>query len=336
MSESTALEQPAEDSISADLASAFESYDEDAAERPDTVAEAEEVEGDALVDEAEEATDEAAEEAEQPAEVEALKAPDNWPAADKEMFSKMPKEAQEWALRRDKEMTADYTRKTTELADFRKAYEPVQQLFAPYMEQLRQSGQSPAQVIQGWASVDKALTEKPVETLQWLAQQYNVDLGAQQQSDEFIDPKVQSLEQQIRTLQSHITQREQYESQQRLGTVQQQLQAFAEEKSEAGELAHPYFDDVVDDMVRLAHVERQAGRNPEVKTLYETAIWANPGVREKVLAAQQSAAAKKAEAEAKAKAAQARRAAKSVSSSGGASPSSDLSLRAELESLMSS
>ena len=45
-------------------------------------------------------------------EVPPLEAPQHWSAADKERFSGMPREAQDYVLERDKSMTADYTRKT--------------------------------------------------------------------------------------------------------------------------------------------------------------------------------------------------------------------------------
>src|SRR5688572_17361777 len=57
--------------------------------------------------------------AETPA-VEAQEAPQHWPADKREMFAKLPSEAQRLLLDRHKEMEADYTRKTTELSEQRK------------------------------------------------------------------------------------------------------------------------------------------------------------------------------------------------------------------------
>ena len=52
-----------------------------------------------------------------------LQAPKNWSEDVKSTFKDLPRTAQEYMLKRDKEMTADYTRKTQEVAQQRKSYE---------------------------------------------------------------------------------------------------------------------------------------------------------------------------------------------------------------------
>lgn len=41
-----------------------------------------------------------------------LTSPLHWPASDRDEFARLPPALQEWWLRRDAQMTADYTRKT--------------------------------------------------------------------------------------------------------------------------------------------------------------------------------------------------------------------------------
>lgn len=328
MSDSTAIEQPAADSIGSDLAAAMAGYDEDfnevapATESTNETEETEEVEQPDEVEETE-AVDESEEvEAKKPA----IEAPSHWSLSDKETFAKAPPELQQWLLERHKSMEGDYTRKSQEVADIKKTWAPVQELFAPHMDTLRAQGQTPASVINHWASIDASLRQNPQQTLEWLAKQYNVSFG-EPIDETFIDPHVQSLQQEIQQLKQSVLQRQQVESQQRLTTVQQELQSFSEQKTEAGELAHPYFEDVVEDMVTLAKAEQASGRTPKVGDLYEKAVWANPIVREKMLAAQHQAAAKKAELEARAKAAKAKTAKKTIRTSPDGEASSDLSLR---------
>ena len=86
------------------------------------------------------------------------------------------------------------------------------------------------------------------------------------------------------------------------------------------------------DMVMLANAERSQGKKPELKDLYEKAAWANPATREKILAAEKQTEEEKRKAEARAKSAQAKKASKMIKGNSGHSPSSDLDLRAELES----
>ena len=328
MSDSTAIEQPAaEDSIHADLAEAMSGYDDDFNEITETEElEVEETETEELEVEEVEETEIEAEEVEAVAKVEA---PDHWAAADKERFAAAPPELQQWLLDRHKSMEGDYTRKSQEVAEVKKTWEPVQELFAPYADQMRANGQTPHSVISHWAQINNSLDQNPRQTIEWLANQYGVKLG-EQTDDIYIDPQVQSLRQELQQLKQSVVQREQVDTQQRLNTVQHDLQSFSEEKTEAGDLAHPYFEDVIDDMVSLAKVEQAAGRTPKVGELYERAVWANPATREKQLAAQQTAAAKKAESEARAKAAKAKTAKKTIRSSPDGSTSSDLSLREQL------
>ena len=332
MSESTAIEQPAveDNSINADLAEAFSGYDDEWNEvESEEVAEVEEVEPTEEVEEGEADESEESEESEEVEEV-ATAAPDHWSASDKETFGKAPPELQSWLLERHKSMEGDYTRKTKDIADIKRDWEPVQELFAPHAEEMRATGQTPAGIIKRWSDISNSLTSNPQQTIQWLANQYGVTMGEQAEAA-YVDPAVQNLQQELHQLKQAVVQRENAESQQRLTTVQNDLQTFADQKTEAGELAHPHFEAVVDDMVSLARVEQNQGRTPTVGDLYEKAVWSNPEVREKVLAAQRDAAAKQAEKAAKAKTVKAKRAQKTLKASPDGDVVSELSLREQLE-----
>lgn len=334
-----AVEQSA-DSISEDLSAAFESYevgDETPGSEANAEVESQETssganaevsetleagEGETGVD-----TDAGAE-----GEVESLAAPEHWPQADKDLFTGLDPKGQQFLLDRHKAMEADYTRKTQEIADFRKTYDPVAQLFEPYQAELRANGTTPAEVVSRWASVDRALESDPAGTLQQLAQSYGLDLANLEAAPQ-VDPQVKALQEQMAMLTRSIQDREQAEVTTRHNTMLNEIESFSTQTNEAGEPAHPYFDAVVNDMAALAHAERSAGREPKLDALYERAVWANPEVREQMLAAQRKAAEEKAEKEAIAKAKQAKSASRSVSGSptGSAPPTDDLSLRESLE-----
>lgn len=266
-----------------------------------------------------------------------IKAPDHWAEADKQAFSKASPEVKEWALRRDKEMTADYTRKTQEIAEFRKHWQPLHDMFSPYISQ----GVQVAPLIQGWAQVAQHLQQNPKEALLQLAKQHNVDLTPQQADDIWSneqpqnvnDPRVADLQKRVETLTGHLQQRDQMEQQTRLKTFENDIQQFAQQKTESGDPAHPYFDELLNDMVTMARAMQAQGMKPELKDLYEKALWANPSTREKHTAAQQKAAAKAAEQEAIAKAKKAKQASKSVGGSPGAGKLEQrMSLRDMIES----
>lgn len=268
-----------------------------------------------------------------------LEPPVHWSAADKESFKKAPADVQEWALRRDRDMTADYTRKTTEIADFRKTWGPVHEMFAPHIAQ----GTNPAPLIQSWAQVASQLQQNPRQAIEQLAKQYGVDLtppktddiwgSADQKPATIQDPRVGELQQQLQMVTGHLQQRDQLDKQLKQQTFENQIRDFAEKKTETGDPANPYFEELIPDMMQLAQAVQAAGQEPQINELYDRALWANPSTREKTLASQRAAAEKKAQDEAIAKAKKAKQAGKSVggSSVDTAAPAKK-SLREELES----
>lgn len=327
--ESTATEQPADDqSIGAMLEEAYDEQVSD--ERP---AEAEQEDGGTDGEDVAEVSGEVSESPEDPhAEEAAVEAPENWPDEDREMFAKQPQEVQKYLLNRHKAMEGDYTRKAQEIAEYRKEYEPVHEMFKPHLQQLRQQGLTPSALIAEWAQIAQQLQNNPAQTLQMLAKYHNVDLSQTDAQTEFQDPAVSELQQQLNSLQQSLTQREQSDFQARIDARNLEIQQFSEEKTEAGELAHPYFGDVMDEMAALAKTAQAEGRSPNLKDLYDKAVWMNTSVRNKILSSQREAEDKKRQEEARQKAAKAKQASRSVTGSpGGETPVTDLSIREQLE-----
>ena len=324
------VDQP---SLADELGAAYDSATEEVTETEDTTdAVVEEpIETVETPEETEEVTEEETTDEESTDEPEKLSAPEHWSKEHKETFASLAPEAQTFLLERHKAMEGDYTRKSMEVAEIRKNYEPIEQIFATYQADLKAQGITPAEVINRWASVDRFLAEHPAEGIQWLAQSYNIDLG--QLVEQPVNPELMQLRQEIHALKGSMSQRAQQEQWSKQQTYTQQIESFSTETDEAGNPAHPYFESVVEDMVILAQAEQAAGRTPELKALYERAIWSNPEVRERMLSDQKAEQARKADQEARAKAAKAKKAGKSVSGSptGSASMSEDMNLRESLE-----
>lgn len=319
--EGIAEQQPADD-LASELAAAFE--------------ETEAAETAAVEDVGEEPAEPAIKAEEPKAELEALSAPENWAEEDRNTFKALTdlgdqgRAAQEFLLNRHKAMEGDYTRKNQERAEAMREYEPIRQLFEPYVDVLASQGLTPAAKIQQWAQIEQSLASNPLETLQWLAQQNNVDLGNMEIQEQ--SPELTGLRKELNDLRNSIAQRERADREARLGAVNAQIEEFSEMKTEAGELAHPYFADVMDEIIALAQAERQAGREPDLGAMYDKAVWMNPSTREKLIASQREAEEKRRLADARQKAAKAKHAASSVSGTpAGASPTNDLDLREQLE-----
>ena len=111
----------------------------------------------------------------------------------------------------------------------------------------------------------------------------------------------------------------------------EEIRRFTEAKTEAGAPAHPYFAEVEADMTRLAQTDRAAGLAPTLADLYERAIWSNPTVRAKMLAAQQHAAARQTERARKEQIRKAKRASATVTGQGSGDAEQPRTLRDEIE-----
>lgn len=318
------------------------------------------------------ATDEKpAAEAEKPV----TEAPTTWKAEDKEVFKGLPPDAQQFLLRRHGEMEADYTRKTQQHAAFVRDYEPVRQVLAPYDSQIRQAGFTPASLIQAWSNVEKGLMEgRGIDIVRDLVINYKLDraqlarvLGltgaggtggagteappAPQdhnghqpiQLPPEIAQKLQILERGQQQFDQFLTTQQEQQRREAENRVNSTIEAFKGAKDSSGNLLHPHWDELENDMVELWKVAAAAGQQPTLDDVYDKAVWANTSTRQKLRdaeaaasEAQRAAATKKAQDEARAKAERARKASSSVSGAPGSAQSrmtqspGDRSLRDEL------
>lgn len=295
--------------------------------------------------------------------------PENWSASDKAMFKLQSAEAQDFLLRRHRQMEADYTKKLAPLADLKKEYEPVQQLFAPYVDVLKQKGLTPQTVIRRWADVETALANgKGIDIISGLVKGYGIDKAALGKALGFTstpsgepgtDPTKTAdpaggntpqpialppeLANELRDLRARLDAQEQTRqnaqaqaARDREAKVESDITNFKSAANPQGELLHPYYEEVEPAMIALASSYVASKQPiPALEELYETAVWANPSTRAALLASQKQAEQLKANEEARAKAASARRAASSVTGAPGSGQSSrpvrgELSLREQL------
>lgn len=275
-----------------------------------------------------------------------VEAPSNWAKADKERFAEWPEPAQKQFLERFKAQEADYTRKTMEVAELKREYAPVEEMFAPYKQQLRQQGRTPSSIIRDWANAEAALSNPATRdnAILGLIRGYNVDISKlaglqqtqpvapidpanmteQQQLDALLNPYLKQAlspyEQQVKQLQAQLAQAQQFQNntvrgqqQQVLQSVQNEVETFANAKDSQGTLLHPYFRDVENDMAAIMAGLHSMGRSvPAMEELYQQAVRANPSTYERLTAQQRVAADVARTQEARAKSVQARRAGSSV------------------------
>ena len=256
-------------------------------------------------------------------EAASVEAPQHWPARDREFFSKQAPEVRQWMLGRHKAMEADYTRRVQEVAHIRREGDELREIFRPFAEAMNADGMTIPMAVRQLTAAHHKLVSDPATGIQWLAQKYGIDLkqiveGGTQTGQP--DPRYQKLESEVTqlrtTLQGQLSERVEQERRANLSKVEQ----FAEEKDAQGKPLRPYFDDVAKDISMLLRAARDAGETLSLQDAYDRAIYANPTIRQKVLAAVDAERQAKIEDERKRKANAARTAGFDVKGEGAAAP----------------
>jgi len=221
-----------------------------------------------------------------------LDPPKHWTEADKSIFGKAPREIQQRWIDREAETARGLDAKFQEIAGFRKERDSYQEMLKPYQRELEMQGISPPQFFQSLLGWQKYIQENPREGILRLAQAYGVD-PSQLLEQTQVDPnfaKVQTELSQVKNqLSGFMTAAQQREQQANFA----QVQAFADAKGEDGQPAHPFFDDVTDDIMILM----KASPGMPLDVAYQKALRMNETVWEKAQAAKVAQTAKQADAE---------------------------------------
>ncbi len=291
-----------------------------------------------------------------------------WKPADRTMFKALAPEAQQFVMRRYKEMTADYTKKLQDVSRLKADYEPIDKMFEPYREVMKQKGFTPSSLVESWANVEKKLAageQSALEVVAGIVRGYglppakvanaigvrpqNAPAGQQAGSEtppvapqiqlppEFVD-ELTNLRRQVGGLseaQRHAQETARAAAGER---AMHEIEEFKSAVDAKGTLLRPHFEDVEQDMVRLANLAMASKQPvPSLQELYETAVWANPSTRALLRTAETQAAEQKRVDQEKTKAAAARKAAVSVTGAPGSGQASQVrsvperSLREEIE-----
>lgn len=251
----------------------------------------------------------------------AVELPEHFSEEDRKVFDGLDATQQKWLLGRHTSMEADYTRKTQELSEFRKTYEPVEAALAGHKQLMVLNGLTPGQLVARWAQAEANLQQRPLEAIRWLAGAYNVSLEdalAAPEDQDLVDPEIQALRKDVANLRSSLDQRSSADTELMVQNQATMIKQFQDARNQTtGDLLHPHAknDAVLTKMVQLAGADRAVGKTPDLEDLYTTAVQLVPSVAAQVQAAatrETDAANRK---EAAKKAARAKKAGKSVTGS---------------------
>ena len=226
---------------------------------------------------AETEVEETAEEEKKP--LEAITPPTHWPNDFKEQFNEMDATGQHLFMKRYKDLEGDYTKKTQSLAKYRKRQESLDQIMSPYMGDFERAGMDQIGAVRQLFAAHDYLRKDPKQAIQWLAKNYGVDMsevGIDTAEDDYADPQVKALQQQVAQLQGFLQNQQQTQMQSVQQNTQSMIDQFAGEKDANGNLKHPHFSEVRDRMGVLI----QGNQAPDLPTAYEMAVYADPKLRQ--------------------------------------------------------
>lgn len=250
----------------------------------------------------------------------ALEAPAMWGKQYKETFGKLAghpefrSAAEAWA-NQWKESQGYLTKKEQEYADFRKRFDPINEVLSPYEQYWQRQGMDTRQGLSQLLSWGQALASNPQQTLLELAKLYNVNLREAVAEQPYVDPQVQALQQKLQAMEQQLGQYQQSGQQQQYNRVLEQLKAFESATDEQGNPKHPYYSRVFDKMVGLA----RGGLVNNIEEAYAKAVALDPDIQAEIAQERAAAEAAARAAEAK-KAAEASRTVKSKSTDPGKEP----------------
>ncbi len=249
----------------------------------------------------EDETDAVEEEEQEEVEVKELDAPEHWAVEDRELFSTQTDEVKGYLLKRHNEMESGFTQKTQDLAEQRKSIEGLTQFVDKWTPHTSNMGIPLLHGLEKLLEHDQQLRNGTPEQKQQVAlqllSQYGINMNTTSEEDEYADPQLKAMQDQINMLKGNETTRQQQTEQavtQRQQSIQQEVQTasdtFKAETDDKGVLKFPHFDTLKTDMGVLVQ-SGQAGTGnvrDQLEAAYNKALWMNTETREQLLASKQS------------------------------------------------
>jgi hypothetical protein len=237
--------------------------------------------------------------------VEPLAAPEGWSDAGKAKWARLPREIQQDLLARATPQ-ADPA-----LAEQAKRYEPLGKVLEQYRQTYEGRGLDATQAVATLLDVQRQLDTDAPGTLRKIAELYGVDLSkfgatTETASPEAADPHLQRVLSELNEVKGKLSRYEQQQHHDARTQAQQELDSFANEM-DGDKPKRPHFKEVREEMARLYQASLQIGKPITLEAAYDSAVWANPHTRQRILEEKRVADEERAQKEAEKKAAEAKR-----------------------------
>lgn len=219
---------------------------------------------------------------------EAIQPPQSMSAKDREAFYQLPPDQQKWLTEREKQMTADYTRKNMEVAEKAKTYDKLEQIIAPRRQALAMQGMDDSTAIGQLFAYSDFAERDPVGFARYLLEQRQIPLSALTESDGNVDPQTAAVQQQLASVTQYLNNQQAQQRAQAEREISTVVDEFAKDP------AFQYYSDLEQDMIPIVGSLRQS--NPSLthrqalEKAYRMALAANEEVSAKVEADKQAKA----------------------------------------------
>lgn len=205
--------------------------------------------------------------------------PDSWSGVVKEKWSELPPEVRAEIKRRED----DFHKGMTKLDEDRNFGLRMKEVMNPYMPIIQSEGAKPEDVLKGYLNIEYVLRqgapEQKANLLRQVMHQFNIDPNMVVYNDQQrMDPYLSSIQNELMAIKQQIAEKEQLQQQQQYDKIVSEIEAFASNPENV------YFEEVKAQMGALI----ESGQAKDLKEAYETAIWANPNTRSRLLEKQQA------------------------------------------------
>ena len=211
----------------------------------------------------------------------AIDAPVSWSAENKAKWGTLPPDIQAYIAQRDKESHEAISRAGQEI----KAYEPIRGVIEQYADVFQRNGLQPHDAFGRMMAVEQMLAQNPRAAIEQIAKAYGVDLQGTGEQSANADPRVAELEARLAKAESHLSAQERNRLNAEQSALAREIADFAKDK--------PHFESVRRIMAGLMQAEPQMS----LQDAYDRAVYAEPTIRQSVLAEEQTKAAEKRKAE---------------------------------------
>jgi hypothetical protein len=207
---------------------------------------------------------------------------------DPQVFNSLPPEVQQ-------QVASTVARVEQQAAQYQR-YDQLETVIGPRRQAWAINGVSEAQAVNQLLALSDFAGQSPPDFIAWFAGQHGVDLTALAQqgqaSDQYIDPVVQELREQVNQLTGQLTHITTGQQQAQHNSLVEVTAQFAAETGTDGNALRPHFAELgtgILPYINQVKAEMPHASPREILTeAYDRACWATPSVRAKVLASQEA------------------------------------------------